>query len=723
MKRPHLRFSHALVIATLSILASSSAVFAQVNYTLTGTLTLTSGMDPLGLNGKQVTATATISQTATPSSSSTTASSSTNTYSNVTVKLAGFDCSTSSAPPVSVTLTDNAGASDTLGISNCDLAGLAVVTASATIPDGNMITAVPASIPTTSLSSGTISFLLTGSSTPGSFTLSNATLVATGTPPPTVIPSLTTWTVPSAVVGSTTAATQDVTFATSPAIGAVSFKTSSTANWLTVSPLATNTSSKITITANPTGLTQAFNSATVILTYGQGLSTQILVTFNLTSASVTLTATPPSMTFNFTPGGAAPPTQVLAIGAGSATPVSAAVTSGNTWLSVSPSGGTTPANFTVSINTAGITSGPLNGNIQITASGATNSPLNIPVTLNVASTTLTVATTPLTFNFTTGGSAPGAQAVSITGTSGITFTAASATTSGGTWLSATPASGTVPGSISVMANITGLAAGTYNGSVTVASNGAAGSPAIIPVSLIVSAAGPTIAGVVSGASYATSGFSPGTIVTIFGNLIGPQTGVAFSVNSKGSLDSTLAGVTVSVGGTPAIPIFVQNGQVNVILPFTIGTGGQAPVTVTYNNLTTAAFNIPLTPADVQIFTANASGSGPGSILNQDFSVNTAANPAVAGSVIQIYGTGGGVLSPAVNAGDVAGDTLSNTDTCTATVNGEAATVIYSGSAPGLVFGVDQFNVQLPADVKSGSAKVVLTLGGSTSQSDVTVFVK
>jgi uncharacterized protein (TIGR03437 family) len=37
--------------------------------------------------------------------------------------------------------------------------------------------------------------------------------------------------------------------------------------------------------------------------------------------------------------------------------------------------------------------------------------------------------------------------------------------------------------------------------------------------------------------------------------------------------------------------------------------------------------------------------------------------------------------------------------------------------------VDQFNIQVPADAPAGAQKVVLTIGGTTSQSDVTVFVK
>jgi uncharacterized protein (TIGR03437 family) len=196
------------------------------------------------------------------------------------------------------------------------------------------------------------------------------------------------------------------------------------------------------------------------------------------------------------------------------------------------------------------------------------------------------------------------------------------------------------------------------------------------------------------------------------------------VNPQGSLSSTLSGASVTVAGVPAIPIFVESGQMNVILPYTLGSAGQATVVVEYNNLTSTEFTIPLTPADVQIFTANASGSGPGSILNQDYSVNSASNPAAPGSVVQVFGTGGGAVSPLVTAGDVAGDTLAwITSPYSATVNGENAPVVYAGSAPGLLYGVYQFNVQLPADLPAGADTIVLNVDGSLSQSDVTVFVK
>jgi uncharacterized protein (TIGR03437 family) len=824
MNRFRPRLADIPAFASLLLFVLTPAVYAQVSYTVTGTLSLQSGTDPFKLAGAQVTATTSISQTAAPSSSSVSSHSSSNTYAGPPVSLTVGTLGTlSCSAAVTVVLTDNVGAPDTIDINNCTVGTLATLTAAVTIPTGAMISNVPASIPSTAIT-GQVTAQLTGK--PATvFSLTGATIVASGAPPPTVNPSPISWT-PTAVQGSTTSLQQPVSFTTSVPSSEVSFTTSvSGGSWLTVSPAAADTASTVTITANPANLTAGVHTGMVLLSYGTSgvAATQIPVTFTITGGTVTLTATPTALAFNYAPGAAAPASQTLSITAPSATQVSAAVSSGNSWLSVTPGNGTTPATFAVSVNTAGLTSGTLSGNIQITSSGG--SPLNIPVTLNVTSTVLTVPSTTLTFNATVGGSTPAAQSVSITGTSGISFTTSVTSSGGANWLAATP-SGSVPSSISVSINaaaLSGLAAGQYSGTVTVTSSGAGGSPATIPVTLVVAAptltatpatlsfsysigsstqpapqtinlvdaakinftasaattlggswlsvtpgagaasgaltvsvntkgltanvyngtitiAGsgttplvinvtlqsiePAVSGIVSAASYESAGFAPGTIVTVFGNLLGPQTGAVFSVNSNGTIDTTLGGTTVKVEGIPAALLFAQNGQVNMILPYSLNTTGEAYVEVTYNDATSVQFNIPLAPAAVQIFTADASGSGPGSILNQDFSINSASNPAAPGSVVMVYGTGGGAVNPVVNAGSVAGATLSwITSQYSATVNGEAATVLYAGSAPGLVYGVYQFNVQLPGDVQSGSAKIVLKVGNSTSQQDVTVFVK
>ena len=153
MNRPTLLFSKVAFAAILLFLVSSTAL-AQVTYTLTGTLNLVSGMDPFGLNGQVLTITATLSQVLPPSSVATTTTSSSNSYSGVTaaVNLGGLgaiSCSAESTPPVTVTLTDNVGAPDTFVIAGCDFIGLSQIYAKATIPNGYMITAIPAAIPST----------------------------------------------------------------------------------------------------------------------------------------------------------------------------------------------------------------------------------------------------------------------------------------------------------------------------------------------------------------------------------------------------------------------------------------------------------------------------------------------------------------------------------------------------------------------------------------------
>src|SRR5205823_5489133 len=123
---------------------------------------------------------------------------------------------------------------------------------------------------------------------------------------------------------------------------------------------------------------------------GRGTLNTIAVTLTI-GAQKTLTAAPPSLTFGYTLGGSAPASQTVSVNnnPAGATAVNAAVTTGGTWLSVSPAGGSTPAVFTASINTAGLTTtGTLNGNIQITSTGLT--PVNVPVSINVGSSTLTV---------------------------------------------------------------------------------------------------------------------------------------------------------------------------------------------------------------------------------------------------------------------------------------------------------------------------------------------
>ena len=56
---------------------------------------------------------------------------------------------------------------------------------------------------------------------------------------------------------------------------------------------------------------------------------------------------------------------------------------------------------------------------------------------------------------------------------------------------------------------------------------------------------------------------------------------------------------------------------------------------------------------------------------------------------------------------------------TAQIGGASVTPDYAGAAPGLVAGVLQVNIKIPATVASGNQTLVITVGSATSQSALT----
>lgn len=458
--------------------------------------------------------------------------------------------------------------------------------------------------------------------------------------------------------------------------------------------------------------------------------------FNLTGATVSATgAAPPSITASATTWAATAPqgstaVQTKAITLTATAPVSyAATASGGAWLTVSPTSGNssgagyTGPSLTLSANPSGLGAGSYSASVSVNSGQGT--PVTIAVTLTVgAAPTVTVSPTSLSFSYKAGDSAPAPLAIQVTSTASIGVTAAA---SGGSWLSVSASSANTPSTLTVTVNPTGLTAGSYTGNITVSTPGATVTSTVVPVTLTVTEAAvlPTISGITDGAGFKTDAFAPGDIISIFGANMGPNPYVTFSVNAAGGLDATLSGVSITVDGAPAIPLLAWNQQINAILPYSAKTTGEAAVVVEYNGAKSAAFNIPMVPAAFKLFAADSSGKGPGAILNQDYSPNTATNPAAKGSVVQLFGSGGGALTPAVVEGGVASAAALSTIVApySATVNGVDSKVWYAGTAPGLVFGVYQVNVQLPADVASGSANIVVKVGDSQSQPDITVFVQ
>jgi len=69
------------------------------------------------------------------------------------------------------------------------------------------------------------------------------------------------------------------------------------------------------------------------------------------------------------------------------------------------------------------------------------------------------------------------------------------------------------------------------------------------------------------ASYDSSSISPGELVRLFGDGLGPSTGTQPQVSMASGFPAELAGVRVTVNGIAAPLLYVQDSQVNAIVPW------------------------------------------------------------------------------------------------------------------------------------------------------------
>ena len=227
------------------------------------------------------------------------------------------------------------------------------------------------------------------------------------------------------------------------------------------------------------------------------------------------------------------------------------------------------------------------------------------------------------------------------------------------------------------------------------------------------------------ATLRSGGVAPGEIVTIFGSGLGPAGGAGARLRSAGQIDTTLSGVTVLFDNVAAPMLFAQAGQANVVVPYAVGGRGQTIVRVLSSGTPSNQVTLPVVESAPGLFTADGSGMRQGAILNQDSTANSPANPAAAGSVVVLYGTGEGLTDPAGVDGRLAAEVLPRPRLpVSVRIGGREAAVVYAGAAPGLVAGVLQINVRVPPEVTPGSAvPVVVQVGANSSPSTVTLALR
>jgi hypothetical protein len=440
------------------------------------------------------------------------------------------------------------------------------------------------------------------------------TVTAAGPPNLTLSPGTLTFTYLS---GGSTPGAQNVSIGSSGS--ALNYTVTTSAAWLTATPTSGTTPGTLSVSVNPSGLAVGTYTGTVSVASGGAANSPqtVGVTLNVTATAPRLRLSPGALTFNYATGGSTPAAQNLNVNTDGAS-VSFTVSTTASWLTATPVSGTSPAAVSIAVNPSGLAVGTYTGSVTITAPGATNSPQSVGVTLNVnAAPNLTLNPGSLTYTYQVGGSTPAAQTVSVSSTgSALSYTVSTSAA----WLTATPATGSTPGTLSVGVNPSGLSAGTYTGTVTVTSTGAGNSPQKVNVTLTVNA----------GARSLT--ISPGTLSFSYQSGGSLPSSKSVTVGSNGSaLSFTTAtsaawlSVSPASGSTPGTlsvgvsPSGLSAGTYNGTVTITAAGAANSPQTVNVTLTVTAAVpNLRLSPGAFT-FTYQVGGTNPAA---QSLSVNS-----------------------------------------------------------------------------------------------------
>jgi uncharacterized protein (TIGR03437 family) len=232
------------------------------------------------------------------------------------------------------------------------------------------------------------------------------------------------------------------------------------------------------------------------------------------------------------------------------------------------------------------------------------------------------------------------------------------------------------------------------------------------------------ASVVDAASEQSGAVTPGKIIVLYGNRLGPST-LSTAQVANGKLTNSLGGTQVLFDGTPAPLLYTSGGQVSAIVPYAVDGKAGTQVTVRNGSNVSDTIALPVTAAAPAIFSVDYTGSGQGAILNQDLTVNSSSNAAAAGSIVVIYATGEGQTNPAGVDGLIAnGPAYAKPNLpVTVTIGGIAADVVYAGAAPVETAGLMQVNVRVPAGLPPGDNAVTVSVGSASSQPGITLALK
>jgi uncharacterized protein (TIGR03437 family) len=258
-------------------------------------------------------------------------------------------------------------------------------------------------------------------------------------------------------------------------------------------------------------------------------------------------------------------------------------------------------------------------------------------------------------------------------------------------------------SVATGPNSTVYVAGSYSGAATT-QTGPFASPyrsALLRLSPSTSAQTLPLVCVGNAASLEPAALAPGELVTLMGSGLGPEQGVQPEGSAASAYPTQASGVEVTFDGTPAPLLWVQDSQINTVVPWSVA-GTTTKICVIYNDAQTNYQIWPVGTVDPGVFTNDGYHAA---TVNQDGTVNSASNPAARNSVVSIFATGLGATNPAETDGEfvtlplptmVMPVQLEADPSCLVTPSSCDTTVhtpLYAGAEAYVIAGVTQINLQ------------------------------
>jgi uncharacterized protein (TIGR03437 family) len=175
---------------------------------------------------------------------------------------------------------------------------------------------------------------------------------------------------------------------------------------------------------------------------------------------------------------------------------------------------------------------------------------------------------------------------------------------------------------------------------------------------------------------------------------------------------------------PVPLVSVAANLIQAVVPFGLATQRETMLVVEHDGVRSAVANrigvISATPA---IFVTQMLNQylPAAAALNEDGSVNSPSNPALPGSVITVFGTGFGALSPSPLDGMVLSSSLSALQQTVSVFSPGFTTLLSAGPAPAQVAGMTQVRFRLPDVV--GEPPTIFLFAGVWSSDAFSVWMQ